>query len=94
MRQKSKLFPTTADDSLIVDEATLDHDLSDEPQTVCFHCAKLIELFKLRHKTITFPTSDIKQSLDLLRFNKMSYWDDNDVELVVEIYKSGSQRQQ
>ena len=73
-----------------MDEPTIDHELSNEAKSVCHHCAKLIELFKMRHKTITFPSSDIKQSLDILRITKKCNWDANDVELVTEIYKTGS----
>ena len=47
---------------------TFDYELSNDKKTVCFHCAKLIEMFKIRHKAITFASSQTQGQLDGLRF--------------------------
>ena len=67
----------------------LDEELSLEEKSVCFHCAKVLEMFKLRHKTITFPSSEIKASLDGLKLTKRVHWDQQDYTYVTYIYKSG-----
>lgn len=44
-----------------------DIELSNEEKSACFHCSKLIEMFRSRHKAITFPSSEVRASLDGLK---------------------------
>ena len=63
-----------------------DVELSNEEKSVCFHCTKIIEMFKKRHKAITFPNSQVKTTLDGLRLTQKSNWDNKDIEYLVLLY--------
>ena len=70
-----------------------DHLMGNEKKSVCFLCAKLIEMFKIRYKAITFPQSQVKACLDRLRLTKKVNWDQNDIDYIVVLYKTGHNRQ-
>ena len=52
-----------------------DAELSNTELSACHSCKKLVELFKSRHRTITFPSSDVKACLDGLKLTKKAHWD-------------------
>ena len=70
----------------------LDHELSTEEKSVCFHCAKMIEMFTMRYKAITFANSEMKASLDGLKLTKRVHWDKQDLVYLTFIYKSSEKR--
>lgn len=52
-----------------------DAELSNTELSACHSCKKLVELFKSRHRTITFPSSEVKACLDGLKLTKKAHWD-------------------
>jgi len=68
-------------------------DTVNNEKMVCHHCYKLIEMFKTRYRTITFPSSDIRASLEGLKYTKRSIWQQHDVEYVFALYITGERRQ-
>ena len=61
----------------------MDFELGDGEKTACFHCAKIIEMFLIRHKTITFLHSQVKSKLDTLKMTKMSQWEQSSADYFI-----------
>lgn len=70
----------------------LDPAFSSELKSVCLHCAKLIEMMKMRHKTITFPSNESRAGLEGLKFTKKVHWCADDLEFLAVLYKTGEKR--
>ena len=70
-----------------------DYALSKEEKQVCFHCAKILELFKLRSQAITFPSSRTTSQLNLLKLKKTTYWTQEDVNFLIDLYAKSTYRQ-
>ena len=49
-------------------------------------------MLKMRHKVITFPSSELKSSLDGLKLTKKVHWELTDYEYMVALYKTGEKR--
>ena len=74
--------------------SSYDYALSKDEKQVCFHCAKILELFKLRSHAITFPSSKNSSQLNLLKLKKATYWTQDDVNFLIDIYAKSTHRQQ
>ena len=61
---------------------------------ICFHCAKVMELFKQRNVAITFPSNEMKSHLDIIKMTKKIDWTRSDVEYICELYHTGGDRKQ
>ena len=72
----------------------VDQKLGNEEKSVCHHCAKILDMYKTRYRTITFPNSEERASLTGLKFQKRALWSQSDVEYLVALYKHGDKRQQ
>ena len=60
----------------------------------CHHCFKLIQLFEMRFKAITFQNTEVRTCLEGLKFSKRSNWQQDDVDYLVTLYLTSDKRQQ
>ena len=66
----------------------IDYGLSNEKKQVCFHCAKILEFYMLRAKTITFANLELANRLRTLKSHHTSYWTQDDIEFLVDLYQN------
>ena len=71
----------------------MDFELGNEKKSACLHCAKLIEMFTIRHKTITFPGIDVKNRLDAMKATKSREWETKELDYMIKLYITGKKRQ-
>ena len=65
---------------------------SKEEESVCWHCAKLLDLFLLRRKVITFQSGANLGNLRDLRKLQNNLWSQKDFNFLVELYKNSPAR--
>ena len=64
----------------------IDYGLSNETRSVCFHCAKVLDFYLLRAKTITFANLELSNKLRKLKNLRTSFWTQEDDEFLVDLY--------
>ena len=69
-----------------------DTELGEEPKSTCFHCAKLIDMFQNRYKTITFVSNKVENRLTTLKENPNNNWASTDVDYLVSLYLKANDR--
>mmetsp|Transcript_41183 Transcript_41183/g.54094 ORF Transcript_41183/g.54094 Transcript_41183/m.54094 type:complete len:92 (-) Transcript_41183:1226-1501(-) len=66
---------------------------SKEKKSVCWYCAKMLDLFLMRSNVITFLSGQSDGTLRMLQKLPNRLWSKTDFDFLVELYKTGPQRQ-